>query len=156
MMRMTDTNEIQVKPWDKQISRSVLLDVANDYFTYLNYGYEFLMDDVDRWFGKDADLSRDVLRFENLEGKIIGFAGLTTYSGKVPNWWIHYAILPEYIQSSLPRILIESSISLGKRNGVDQLIFSTMGPLSEPFDIILRGKGLNPAQSLYAVRQDYQ
>ena len=48
---MNDINEIQVKPWDKQISRSVLLDVANDYFTYLNYGYEFLMDDGTGFIG---------------------------------------------------------------------------------------------------------
>ena len=111
--------EFLIKPRDETINRRVLLEILNECIEYLNPDFFSPLKEeiLNTWFSR-SDPSWDLLRFENPEGKIVGFVGITNFSGKFESWQIIDAILPKYFQSSLPRIVINGAISLGKKKNI--------------------------------------
>ena len=98
----------------------------------------------DYWFGNDPNLSSYVLRFQTSEGKIVGFAGLTNYSGSAQTFRLIHAILPEHFHTDLPRIVIKAAVDLGKKYGLTKLIVPISGSLSAPFDEVMKNRDLKP------------
>ena len=151
MVEIRGENTFFVKPWDESIERSKILDIINSRNKYTNpdFAVELKENALDYWFGKDAILSREVLRFETNDGKIVGFAGLTNYSGSAKTFRVIHAILPEYFQTDLPSILIEAAIELGITKGLSKLIFPIFGSVSAPFEEVMMSKGIVPAIFVY-------
>ena len=79
----------------------------------------------------------------------MGFAGLTNYSGSVKTHRVIQAILPECFQTELPRLVIESAVELGKKQGLSKLIFTIFGSASAPFGEAMHKKGLDPIIYVY-------
>ena len=134
------------KPWDESISRSVLIDIMNTQYRYLDSEFyvEITKEVFDRFFGKESILSRDMLVFENEAGEIVGFTGVSNISGVSESWRIINGILPEYYETQLLEYVIEVSISLGKNLKIEDLTFYTMGPLAAPFDQAFENLGFHP------------
>ena len=106
MIIMNSKNQFLVKPWG-DADRSIMLTIENTFgkFRSPDDFIEMKRDALDNTYGDNIDFSRDVLRFENNEGEIVGFTGVTNYSGRVKTWRINYCILPQYIESSLPKLV---------------------------------------------------
>ncbi len=134
------------KPWDESISRSVLLNIMNAQYRYLDSDFyvEITKEVFDRIFGKESILSRDMLVFENEAGDIVGFTGVSNISGASEFWRIINAILPEYCETQLIEYVIEASISLGKNLKIKELTYYTLGPLAAPFDQAFENLGFRP------------
>jgi len=81
-------NKFIEKPWNESIGRSVLLDLMNAHFKHLlgEFHEEITQETLDRIFGKNSNLSREMLVFENEVGEIIGFTGISDISGTSPSW----------------------------------------------------------------------
>ncbi len=133
------------KPWDETISRSALLDVMNAHFKYLSAEFHVEITEAvfDRIFGKESILSREMIVFENEEGKIIGFTGVSNISGSQP-WRIIISILPEYFETQLPQQAVESGLNIGKYLKIEELNIYTQGPMAAPFDKALENLGFHP------------
>ncbi|WP_371806097.1 GNAT family N-acetyltransferase [Candidatus Lokiarchaeum ossiferum] len=137
------------KPWEKHHSPKYLVTLQNTMGKYLmaeNY-HEFNEDILKVWFGKDGNISRDVIRFETPEGTLIGYVAITNLSGQLKSHMLFYAILPEYFETSLPQLVIESGISLGESLNLQNLKISTNGTRAAPFDRVLEGMGYHPVKS---------
>ena len=147
-MRVTNlemTEDFTIKPWDPSIQRTIFLDIINAFSKYQNpESYIERKEDVlDYFFGKNLGIPSDFLRFENTDGKVVGFAGLFNFKGNVKTWRIFYGLFPEYLETSLPRMIIEASISLAQKSDIPEIFLSTIG--SEiTFDKILKHHGKTP------------
>jgi L-phenylalanine/L-methionine N-acetyltransferase len=113
--------------------------------------YEINRDALDDTFGDNINFSRDVLRFENYKGEIVGFTGVTNYSGRAKTWRINYCILPQYIESSLPQLVVKESISLAKKSNKSEVYFTSRGneSLIEP---ILLDMGYKPIHYVFGMQ----
>ena len=138
-------------PWDEKINRSEFLRIINarNKYTNLEFAVEMKESGIDYWFGKDTDLSQIVVRFENDAEEIVGFAGLTNYSGAVDTYRVVHAILPKYFHTELPRVLINAAIELGKKNGLSKLMLAIFGSRCAPFEEVMRNKGIKIAFQVY-------
>ncbi len=96
------------------------------------------------WFGKEADLSRDIIRFEDVGGNLVGFVALSDLSGLIKSNILLYAILPEYFDTTLPQQVIEAGISLGRSQNIQDLEIETSRHLSTPFEKSLEYLGYHP------------
>ncbi|UYP45494.1 hypothetical protein NEF87_001779 [Candidatus Lokiarchaeum ossiferum] len=146
MIQKTSNDHFQKKSWEKDISLSNLLTLHNTMGNYLypDYNIEFKDDILDLWFGKGFDLSRDVIRFEDDNGKFVGYVAMSNLSGLFKSHFLFYAILPEYFDTRLPQQVIEAGISLGKSQNIQGLEIETTGTLSAPFDRALEKFGFHP------------
>lgn len=149
-------NLIQIKPWDESISRTVIIDLLNQQYRYLNPKDPIEVNEemLNLYLGEDTVLSRDALRFENSQNNIIGFAGIVKSPIYKNTRVVGYGILPEYFKTDLPRKLIDNSLTLGKKLKVPELLFSTTGTLSDPFDEKLESLGFKPIQYTWHMRLD--
>jgi len=134
------------KPWDESISRSVLLDIMNTQYRYLDpeFYVDITKEVFNRFFGKESILSSDMLVFENEAGEVVGFTGVSNISGASESWRIINAILPEYYETPLLEYVIEASISLGKILKIEDLTYYTLGPLAAPLDQAFENLGFRP------------
>jgi len=139
-------NFIQIKPWDETIDRSVIIELYNQTAKYLNPKGLLLLNKalLNFWLGKNTVLSRDFLRFEDNESKIIAFLGVVKSPMLKDVWGVGYGLLPEYFKSDLPGKIIDAALSLGKKLKVPEVLFETIGSLSLPFDEKLKSIGFTP------------
>ena len=151
-LNMNSKNQFVVKPWG-DADRSIMLNIENTFGKHRSPEdfYEIKRDALDNTFGENIDFFRDVLRFENIEGEIVGFAGITNYSGRAKTWRINYCILPNYIESSLPKLVVKESISLAKKSNNPEVFFTSRGneSLIEP---ILLGMGYKPIHYVFGMQ----
>jgi ribosomal protein S18 acetylase RimI-like enzyme len=147
---------IHIKSWDESISRTVIIDLLNQQNKYLNPKdpIEATEELLNFFLGETTVLSRDVLRFENNQSNIIGFAGIIKSPMYKDTWVVGYGILPEYFKTDLPEKLIDASLNLGMELKVPELLFGTTGTLSAPFDEKLESLGFTPIQYTWSMRLD--
>lgn len=131
-----EANFIQIKPFDESIGLSVFVDLYNQMIKYLNPETTIeLTEELARVvLGKETDLSRSFLIFENQQGEIIAFAGVSKWPTYKDAWLGIYGVLPDYIKSELPGKLIDTVLELGKKRNAPELLFQTLGELSAPFE----------------------
>jgi len=143
--------QFMVKP-AHDADRPVMLKIMNSYLKYRNpENYiEHKQDVFDKIFGEDTDFSRDVLCFENKKEEIVGFAGLTNNSGDSKTWRMIYYVLPECLDSSLPKELVKESITLAKRSNLPEVLLRTSGYENE-FDRELKVHGCNPFHYIWGM-----
>jgi len=148
---MNANNQFGAKPWG-DTDRSIILKIMNSSLKYRSpeNHIEHKQDVLDKIFGEDTDFSRDVLCFENEKNEIVGFAGLTNNSGNTKTWRIAYHVLPEYLDSSLPKILIEECLTLAKRSDLPEVLLRTSGYKKE-FDRELKAHGCNPFHYIWGM-----
>lgn len=150
-MKSNSDNQFVVKPWG-DADRSIIGIIWNRYLKYRapeNF-IEHKQDVVDRVFGKDTDFSRDVLRFENEKGEIVGYAGITNNSNTAKTWKISSTILPEYLESSLPNLLVKECISLAERSKPSEVHFRIRGD-EKIYEQELQGLGYEPFHYMWGM-----
>ena len=140
-----EKNLIQIKPWDESINRTVIIDLLNQQYKYLNPKDPIEVNEemLNFFLGENTVLSRDALRIENNQNKIIGFASIINSPMYKNTWIVGYGILPEYFKTDIPEKLIDAALDLGKKLKVPELLFGTTGTLSAPFDEKLESLGFN-------------
>lgn len=146
MSQKTTKHVFLKKPWDTDHSLSNLVRLHNEMGNYLYPGHniEFKDDILDLWFGKEANLTRDIVRFEKKDGSLVGFVALTNLNGLFKSYLILYAILPKYFNTTLPQQIIEKGIALGRSQNIQGLEIETAGTLCAPFDQALEDLGYLP------------
>ena len=155
-MRLTNletTEDFTIKPWDTSIQRTIFLDILNALNKYRNPESYIVWkeDTLDYNFGKDLGIPSDFLCFENPDGKVVGFTGLFNFKGNVKTWRISYALFPEYLETSLPRMILEASISLAQKSDIPEIFLSTIGS-DITFDKILTHNGKSPFHYMWSMK----
>jgi ribosomal protein S18 acetylase RimI-like enzyme len=141
-----ESNFFKIKPYDESLGYSVLVDLYNQLANYLNPEPTFILtEELARlMLGTDTVLSRDYLTFESKQGEIVAIAGIS----KIPIFkdalYTVYGVRPEYIDSEIPGVLIDTVLKLKKELNVQELIFQTFGEQSAPFDEKLKNLGFTP------------
>lgn len=149
-------NEFRIKPYDDSVGLSLIVDLYNQMGKYLNPETTLqITEELARiYLGQETVFSRDYLIFENKQGKIIGFTGLSLTPLVEDAYVAVYAVQPEYINSELPGELIDATLDLKKKLNVPKFLFSTMGDLSAPFDEKLESLGFTPVNYTWSMRLD--
>jgi len=148
-----DANFFKIKPYDESLGLSTLVDLYNQMVKYLNPEATLQITEelVRVILGKETVLSRDFLIFENTQGQIIAFTGVSNV--EMYNAWLAiYAVLPKYIESKLPGALIDATLKIGKKLNAPELLFRTVGELSAPFDEKLEGLEFSPVNYAWSMR----
>jgi ribosomal protein S18 acetylase RimI-like enzyme len=104
--------------------------------------------------GKDTVLTRDYLTFENKEGKIIAFTGLSILPMYKDVHVTVYAVKPEYFESELPEMLIDATLDLKNRLNITEILIDTLGEISKPFDNKLKDLGYKPVNYAWSMYLD--
>jgi len=151
-----ESNLFKIKPYDESLGFSKLVDLYNQMGKYLNPETTFhITEELARTFlGKETVLSRDYLTFENKQGEIIAFTGLSITPMLKDAYLAIYGVSPKYIDSELPEELIDATLDLGKKLNVPEIIFQTIGDLSVPFDNKLESLGFSPVNYTWSMRLD--
>ncbi|QEE15494.1 GNAT family N-acetyltransferase [Promethearchaeum syntrophicum] len=139
-------NKFIEKPWDEGMDWAILLDIMNAHYKYLSSEFyvKITKNTFERIFGKESILSRDILKFENEAGDLIGFSGVSNISGTSSSWRLFIAILPEYYKTQLPQQVIEASILLSRNLKIEELTTYTEGPRAAPFNQAFKNLGIDP------------
>ena len=146
-------NIFKIKPYDESLGFSKLVDLYNQMAKYLNPETTFhITEELARTIlGKETVLSRDYLTFENKQGKIIAFTGISMTPLLKDAYLTIYGVIPEYIDSELPEKLIDATLDLGKKLNVPEIIFQTIGELSAPFDRKFESLGFKPVNYTWSM-----
>ncbi|QEE15455.2 GNAT family N-acetyltransferase [Promethearchaeum syntrophicum] len=149
MSSKTKKVNFQIKSWDENTDRSLILSIYNAHRKHiLSEAYVEQKKDIFLMLGDKVKYSRDFLLAENEKGEIVGVAGLTNFLGNVKSTRLIYGILPEYFNSTLPQQLLKAAIALGKKLKLSTLVLDTKGSNSAPFDNALEHMGYHPIQYL--------
>lgn len=151
-----ESNLFKIKPYDESLGFSKLVDLYNQMGKYLNPETTFhITEELARtYLGKETVLSRDYLTFEDKQGEIIAFTGLSITPMVKDAFVTVYAVQPEYIDSDLPGKLIDATLDLKKKLNVPKFLFQTIGDLSAPFDEKLDSLGFSPVNYTWSMRLD--
>ncbi len=149
-------NKFKIKPYDDSIGLSLIVDLYNQMVKYLNPESTLqITEELARMYlGQETVFSRDYLLFENKQGKIIGFTGLSLTPIVKDAYVAVYALKPEFLDSELPGELIDATLDLKKKLNVPQFLFQTIGDLSAPFDEKLESLGFTPVNYTWSMRLD--
>jgi ribosomal protein S18 acetylase RimI-like enzyme len=149
-------NFFKIKPYDESLGLSIIVDFYNQMAKYLNPETTLQINEelVRVILGKETVLSRDYLIFENKQGEIIAFAGVSNVPVYKDTWLCIYGILPEYIGSELPGELIDAILNLGKELNAPEVLFQTFGELSAPFEKKLESIGFSPVNYTWSMCLD--
>ena len=141
--------EFNVTRWDEKIGREPLVRIRNLQGKVFNpEGYiEMKESELDHYFGKETSVPSEFLCFrEARNNTIVAFAGITRYGGilKTPRVW--YGIVPNYLNSPLPQIIINAAITLSKESKTPNVFLTTLGPTygENAFDKALTSHGYSP------------
>ena len=109
-------HKFHLKAWDESIRHKYLLEIIDTERKYLGFG-PMREQAYKTVFATIPDPNRDMVIIENPNGKIIGFVSLhqSNFSKTLVIW---DAMLPEYFQTTLPELIIQQAISLGKRRNL--------------------------------------
>ena len=137
-------HKFHMKAWDESIRHQDLLEIIDTERKYLGFG-PMREQAYKTVFATIPDPIQDMVIIENPNGKIIGFVSLhqSNFSKTLVIW---DAMLPEYFQTTLPELIIQQAISLGKRRNLPNLKYSTVGSLCKPIDDALEKLGIIPQQ----------
>jgi ribosomal protein S18 acetylase RimI-like enzyme len=149
-------NFFKIKPYDESLGLSIIVDFYNQMTKYLNPETTLqINEELARVIlGKETVLSRDYLIFENKQGEIIAFAGVSNVPVYKDTWLCIYGVLPEYIGSELPGELIDAILNLGKELNAPEVLFQTFGELSAPFEKKLESIGFSPVNYTWSMCLD--
>jgi ribosomal protein S18 acetylase RimI-like enzyme len=149
-------NLFNVKPYDDSIGLSLILDLYNEMNKYLNPETTIrITEELARMYlGQETVFSRDYLVFENNQGKIVAFTGLSLTPMVKDAYLTIYAVQPEYFDSELPGKLIDATMDLKKKLNVRKFLFQTIGDLSTPFDKKLESLGYSPVNYTWSMQLD--
>ncbi len=148
-----EANFFKIKPYDESLGLSIIVDLYNQMVKYLNPEATLqITEELARVIlGKETVLSRDFLIFENMQGKIIAFTGVSNV--EIYNAWLAiYGVLPKYIESEIPGELIDATLDIGKKLNAPKLLFRTIGDLSAPFDEKLESLDFSPVNYAWSMR----
>ncbi len=136
----------KIKPYEESLGFNLIIDLYNQMVKYLNPEASFLMtEEIARTiYLKDSVLSRDFLTFENEEGEIVGYTGLSITPLFKDAYLTISAVKPEYFNSKLPEVVIDATLDLKNKLNIPEIIFETYGELSAPFDEKLESYGFSP------------
>ncbi len=149
-------NFIRIKSYDESIGLSVFVDLYNQMIKYFNpeTTIELTEELVRIVLGKDTDFSQNFLIFENQQGEIIAFAGVSKMPTYKDAWNAIYGIIPEYMKSDLPGKIIDAIVDLGEKSNAPELLFQTLGDLSAPFEERLAFLGFKPIHYSWSMYLD--
>ena len=149
-------NLFKVKPYNDSIGLSIIVDLYNKMAKYLNP--ETILRITEElaliYLGQETVFSRDYLVFENNQGKIIAFTGLSRSPMVKDAYVAVYAVQQEYFDSELPGELIDATMDLKKKLNVPKFLFQTIGDLSAPFDKKLESLGYSPVNYNWSMQLD--
>ena len=142
---MENDQEFAVKNCDNCLPRSKALHIFNSMNNYLNpESYIEQKEDVlDFYFGKNKGVPSDFLQFENSKGEVVGMAGLFNFRGNAKTWRVLFAFYPKYLSTSLPQMIIDSSILLAENSDKSKVYLSTTG-LENRLDQALKHREKSP------------
>lgn len=149
-------NLFNVKPYNDSLGLSLIVDLFNKMAKYLNPEATLhITEELARsYLGQETIFSRDYLVFENNQGKIIAFTGLSLLPMVKDAYSTVYAVLPEYFDSELPGELVDATLDLKKKLNIRKILFQTNGDLSAPFDKKLESLGYSPVNYTWSMRLD--
>ncbi|MFX1380538.1 MAG: GNAT family N-acetyltransferase [Promethearchaeota archaeon] len=149
-------NLFNVKQYNDSIGLSSIVDLYNQMVKYLNPETTLhITEELARtYLGQETVFSRDYLIFENNQGKVIAFTGLSHLPMVKDAYVAVYAVQPEYIDSELPGELIDATLDLKNKLNISKFLFQTMGDLSAPFDKKLENLGFSPVNYTWSMRLD--
>ncbi|MFW9820187.1 MAG: GNAT family N-acetyltransferase [Candidatus Thorarchaeota archaeon] len=149
-------NLFNVKPYNDSIGLSSIVDLYNQMNKYLNPETTLqVTEEMARiYLGQETVFSRDYLVFEDKQGKIIAFTGLSLLPMVKDAYVVVYGVQPEYIDSKLPGELIDATLDLKNNLNISKCLFETVGELSAPFDEKLESLGFSPVNYTWAMRLD--
>jgi len=139
---MSEEYKFSATPWGNT-DLKIMLEIYQARVNRINPDMPtiYKLDIIDKNFG-NIDIRENVYKFK-VNGKIVGYCGLTNMNGDRKSWGIVYPIPPEYLDTSLPELVVDTCISLAKRSKEPRILFSTKIH-ENPFDIHLKNRGYSP------------